>query len=107
VVGVVAPTAGPQPKIAKGQFLFDIVNARWYRIQDVRQRPLVPSGTFSWGTYTHQVFLVEEAQANSGSDAIDGILNGNDTSSFGGTMFPPGIVDVYPMGSLSLPTNSN
>lgn len=107
VVGVVAPTSGPQPKIAKGQFLFDVVNARWYRISDVQEQPLVPSGPFAWGTYTHRVFLVEEAQANSGSDSNDGVLNGNDTSSFGGAMFPPGIVDVYPMGSLSLPTKSN
>lgn len=109
VVGVVAPTAGTEPRITKGQFMFDVLNARWYRISDVREEPFdTTATTFDWSTYTYQVFLVEEAVANSGSDAIDdGVLNGSDTSSLGGAMFPPGIIDVYPMGSLPLPTNSN
>ncbi|MEZ6132073.1 MAG: hypothetical protein R3C59_25720 [Planctomycetaceae bacterium] len=106
VVGVVVP-AGADPKIGKGQFLCDVGNARWYRIQDVQTVPLIPSGGFDWTTYTHRVFLETDAKANAGADSINGAFDGNDTSSFGQVMFPPGIVDVYPMGSISLPTTAN
>lgn len=107
VVGVVAPASGPQPKISKGQYICDVPNARWYRIQAVEQQPLLPSGTFDWGTYTHRVFLETEAKANYGSDSIDGVLNGNNTAAFGSAMFPPGIVEVYPMGSIPFPGNAD
>ena len=107
IVGVGNAADGTVPNIVKGKFIFDATNAIWYRIQDVQTAPLIASGPFSWGTYQHRVLLETDAQATAGSDGTDdGVLNGSSTASFGGSMFLPGIVDVYPMGSRSMPTNA-
>ena len=107
IVGVGNAADGTVPNIVKGKFIFDATNAIWYRIQDVQTAPLIASGPFSWGTYQHRVLLETDAQASAGSDGTDdGVLNGSSTASFGGAMFLPGIVDVYPMGSRSMPTNA-
>lgn len=106
IVGVGNAADGTVPNIVKGKFIFDATNAIWYRIQDVQTTPLLASGGF-WATYQHRVLLETDAQASAGSDGTDdGVLNGSSTASFGGAMFLPGIVDVYPMGSRSMPTNA-
>ncbi len=109
VLGVVEPADGAIPKIQKGKFVFDSTNALWYRIRDFETAPLVPSGSdaFSWATYKYRVYLEEAVKVSAGSDANDGILNGNDISTLGPVMFPVGIVDVYPMGSRQLPYSTN
>jgi len=109
VIGVVAPTGIPAPKIQKGKFVFDSTNAYWYRVRDIETAPLLASPTdpFDWNTYTHRVYIENAVKDSVGTDSADGILNGNDTSTLGPVIFPVGIVDVYPMGSRQLPYNAN
>lgn len=107
VVGITETADGVEPNIVKGKFIFDATNALWYRIRDVQEEPIIASGPFDWSTYKYRVLLETDCRASTGADADDGVLNGSSTTSFGGAMFLPGIVDVYPMGSRSLPTGAN
>ncbi len=96
-----------EPNIRKGKFIFDATNGVWYRIQDVQEPPLVSPPATPWANYDYLVTLETSIRASEGvgTDGFDdGNLNGSDTSSFGGAMFPTGIVDVYPMGSRNIPT---
>ena len=103
----VAAGDSTEPNIRKGKFIFDATNGVWYRIQDVQEPPLISPPGVPWATYDYLVTVETSIRASegAGSDGFDnGSLDGSDTSSFGGAMFPAGIVDVYPMGSRNVPT---
>ncbi|MCA9064477.1 MAG: hypothetical protein KDA96_15510 [Planctomycetaceae bacterium] len=106
VIGVKKWADGTEPNILKGKFVFDIVNARWYRIQDVQEKPLFASGSF-WSNYDYLVTLetTPRLKDTAGTDGLDGSVDGSAPGglTFGAAMFPPGIVDVYPMGSIGIP----
>jgi prepilin-type N-terminal cleavage/methylation domain-containing protein len=90
----------PQPVLKRGGFIFDARNARWYRITSHEERPLVvPSAEANfWKFYTHRLLVESPVISDAGSfptSSIDAV--------YSGAMFLPGVVDVYPMGSLSLP----
>ena len=149
-VGVKYGTGKP-PNIRKGKFIFDAQNARWYRIQDYRER-----SAFGWqyGAYDAVVITETTIADAAGEDQFDlfdstgtvslllnhaidpaqyrsnGSLappfvvtdastnpatlspvsedkaspgNGDGVLDFGLAMFPPGIVEVYSMGSRTVP----
>ena len=116
------------PKFRKGGFVFDAQNAR-YRIQDYKE---VPVGNIGWAypNYDAVVFTEDVIVDAGGEDqyTVDGsgtsiLLNGNiDTVggvsedlrppgnndgnlTFGYAMFPASVIDVYPMGSLKMPSS--
>lgn len=99
VVGVRNAADGTEPNIRKGKFCFDAVNGIWYRVQDVETRPFVG---VSNSVYDYKVTLEEAIRRGEGAGS-DQDLDGSDTSTWGFVMFPPGIVDVYPMGSKAIP----
>ena len=68
-------SAGPEPALKKGGFVFDVASARWHRIRDHRE--------VSTGVYR---ITLERPATTLGASV----------------MIIPGIVDVYPMGSKSL-----
>jgi len=128
-VGIVYPADGITPKFRKGGFIFDAQNARWYRIQDYRERP-VGNIDWSWPTYDAVVFTEDSIADAGGEDqyTLDGSLNsillngiidtvggvsedlrppGNNDGSmtYGFAMFPPSVIDVYPMGSMKMPSS--
>ncbi|MFN9719084.1 MAG: prepilin-type N-terminal cleavage/methylation domain-containing protein [Planctomycetota bacterium] len=76
-----------QPGLRKGGYVLDVSNARWYRIQAHRQSP-----TVKVGTTTAPGYLI-----NLETSAIE--------SAVGAAVFIPGVVDVYPAGSLTIPMN--
>lgn len=117
------------PRFKRGKFILDAQNARWYRVQDYKERPL---GNIGWGyaEYDAIVYTETEIVDPGGEDQFtkDGsgtsiLLNGaldtvtgldedlvypgdNDGNlDFGLAMFPSGIVDVYPMGSMKMPSS--
>ena len=117
------------PKFRKGGFVFDAQNARWYRIQDYREIPL---GNISWAyPYYDAVVFTEDVITDAGGEdqyTVDGggisiLLNGiidtvggvsedlrppgnNDGNLTPGyAMFPPSVIDVYPMGSMKMPSS--
>ncbi|MEZ6034833.1 MAG: prepilin-type N-terminal cleavage/methylation domain-containing protein [Planctomycetaceae bacterium] len=78
-----------EPAIRKSGYLLDVENARWYRIRDYREGTLLPIGSLP---------------------PADGFVITLETpvisSSIGGqVMFLPGVIDVYPMGSIAAPDN--
>ncbi len=83
-VGVNRTSDGKEPLLKRGGFIFDPLNARWYRITNYEQRPAA--------AFAYDVTIETAAIANAGTDAVPS-----------GAIFLPGVVDVYPMGSLSLP----
>ena len=141
------------PKFKRGKFILDAQNARWYRVQDYKERPL---GNLGWAypQYDAVVSTETEIAAAGGEDqfskfdssgAVSLLLNGSldagqydnlarvqdprtaDNSTppvyspipeshafpgngdtvlnFGLAMFPSGVVDVYPTGSMKLPSS--
>ena len=158
VIGIRFPyriTAGDvtEPVFRKGKFVLDAQNARWYRIQDYKQRPLGNVG-WSYPEYDAIVYTETEITDAAGEDqfsrfdssgAVNLLLNGvldpgqydqlgnvedpktsnptppplfspvpedeaypgdNDGNlDFGLAMFPPGVIDIYPMGSMKMPSS--
>lgn len=101
----VKKTVGPpaaEPNIRKGKFIFDAVNAIWYRIQDVQEKPLFGTGGTPFDTFDYLVTVEEPIKAGNGSGASTGGVPAS-AGPFGLAMFPSGIVDVYPMGSINMP----
>ncbi len=95
-VGVRRNVDGTEPFLKRGAFIFDAANARWYRITNYRERPaaaFIPAteATF-WAAYEYMVETETAAISSAGTDAAPS-----------GAIFLPGVVDVYPMGSLALP----
>jgi hypothetical protein len=117
------------PRFKRGKFVLDAQNALWYRVQDYKERPL---GNIGWGypQYDAIVYTETEIKDPGGEDQFtaDGsgssiLLNGaldsvgglsedrvypgdNDGNlDFGLAMFPTSVVDVYPMGSMKMPSS--
>ena len=99
---------GTEPVLKRGGFVFDAVNARWYRITSHQERPLVvPSNNqidaLYWKYYRYRLTVESPVISDAGRrPSLD--QNSNLTPPvYSGALFMPGVVDVYPMGSLSLP----
>lgn len=71
-----------EPFLKRGAYVLDVNNARWYRIANYRENPA--DGT--------QYLLTLESEAVESSPGGTGLA-----------VFLPGIVDVYPLGSIPLP----
>ena len=98
-----------EPTLKRGGFVFDPVNARWYRITDYEVRPAL-SGLWSangfeaafWSAYQYRVTL--ETEIVRGAGAIPQSTGaGWSAPVYSGAIFLPGVVDVYPLGSMPLP----
>ncbi|MFN9725658.1 MAG: hypothetical protein ACK58H_20615, partial [Planctomyces sp.] len=102
VVGVNDAADDAEPVLKRGAYIFDALNARWYRITNHETRPrVIPNGLAErafWAAYKYRVTLESEVVSNAGVLATTGV-----PPVYSGAMFLPGVVDVYPMGSLSLP----
>ncbi len=102
-VGVNRTSDGKEPLLKRGGFIFDPANARWYRITNFEQRPtagFIPSSeSLFWAAYDYRVTIETAAVSNAGRFPAPGPT----PEVLSGAMFLPGVVDVYPMGSLSLP----
>lgn len=143
--------AGNPPAAKKGKFILDVQNAKWYRIQEYREKPTV---NISWPYPSYDAVVVTETTITDGAGedqfskydssgatnlllngtlddeqydrngtlahpkrtdpsappAMIGVpeanyLNGNGDAvlDFGLAMFPTGIIDVYPVGSMKMP----
>ena len=96
-----------EPRLKRGKFAFDIVNAVWYRITSVQEKPLFGgAGNFSWDDYDYRITVETQIREleTTGSDAFDnGLLDGSDVTTFGRMMFPAGVIEVYPLGSKDVP----
>ena len=105
IVGVRA-SGDPGPVIKRGGFVFDAKNARWYRITNHEEMPasVPPGDQLFWKFYTHRLTIESPVISEVGKlpyyDAKNNIVPAIFEPS---AMFLPGIVDVYPIGSLSLP----
>ena len=109
-------TPREEPFVKKGGFIFDAVNARWYRIEGVTRRPSVLGVLQTWvaGEYDYIIDVEGSIVDSAGEDVIpatgipNGILDaGEDTNGNGildlTAMLIPGVVEVYPLGIKSLP----
>jgi len=76
-----------EPLLRKSGFVLDVQNARWYRIRDYQEATVTVGATTGPG---HRVTLETPVLQNSLS---------------GAAMFLPGVIDVYPMGSIPIPPN--
>lgn len=75
-----------QPALRRGGYLLDIENARWYRIASYTEKKAISIGTVTGDGYVINL----ETSVGSGSP-------------IGKAMFLPGVIDVYPAGSFSIP----
>ena len=77
-----------EPALRKSGYLLDIENARWYRVRAYEEVKNITIGTVTGDGYivTLETPVIE-------------------TSAVGKAMFLPGVVDVYPMGSIAIPAN--
>jgi prepilin-type N-terminal cleavage/methylation domain-containing protein len=103
LVGLSRPLDGTEPLLKRGNFIFDPANARWYRITDYEERPaagFIPAAEVPfWTAYDYRVRIETTAVADAG------VLPTSSTAAvYSGAMLLPGVVEVYPMGSLSLPS---
>lgn len=85
-----------EPLLRRGGYVLDLGNGRWYRIQDYQKTKFDVSNVTLDGSFPPP------------ANPIDGFIIRTETPIQGGVftgkaMFLPGIVDVYPMGSLNLP----
>ncbi len=102
---------GTEPVLKRGGFVFDAVNARWYRITSHQERPLIvptndPTDALYWKYYRYRLTVESPVISDAGRRPVQD-SQGNLTSPpvYSGALFMPGVVDVYPMGSLSLPAS--
>ena len=89
-----------------------MVNGVWYRITSVQEKPATGfddgTGTFNWDVYDYRVTVETTIRTleRTGLDSADEsppLLNGSDISAFGRMMFPTGVIEVYPLGSMKFP----
>jgi len=78
--GTTATGDPAEPKLKRGGWVLDVENARWYRISNY-----------------------EEANATQMLVTLDTAAVASSPGGVGGAVFLPGVVDVYPLGSVSLP----
>ncbi|MEP3482162.1 MAG: prepilin-type N-terminal cleavage/methylation domain-containing protein [Fuerstiella sp.] len=86
-----------EPPLQKGGYLFDTANGKWRRVRDVQEAPLFPSGTFA--NFDYLVTVEEPIGTTEGAGSLDA------AGPFTPVMVPTGVVDVYPMGSRSIPAS--
>ncbi|MDG1894265.1 MAG: hypothetical protein P8J37_05080 [Fuerstiella sp.] len=91
---IVAKTGGSnengdpaEPVLKRGGFMLDVENARWYRVSNYEENTADNTGS------TYRVTL-ENAAVSSTPGAA---------GSTSGAMFLPGVVEVFPLGSVALP----
>jgi hypothetical protein len=123
------PSGTPTPKFRKGGFVFDAQNARWYRVQDYKELPL---GNIGWNNpYYDAIVFTEDVIVDAGgedqftlndsgnsillnglNDTVGGVTedrrppgNGDGNLTSGFAMFPASVIDVYPMGSMKMPSS--
>jgi type II secretory pathway pseudopilin PulG len=86
--GLTAGLDTAYPALRRGGYLLDVTNARWYRIANYREEKGITIGTATGDGY------VISLETSVGSAAP-----------IGKAMFLPGVIDVYPMGSVTIPEN--
>lgn len=86
-----------EPPLRKGGYVFDTANGVWRRIRNVQEAPLFRTGSFVNFDYLVTVDEPIGTTESAGSLAAAG--------PFTPVMVPTGIVDVYPMGSRSIPAS--
>ena len=95
------------PFIKKGGFVLDAQNARWYRIQGVDEKPLI--GAWTGNTYDYILRPETSISQISGEDLDhNGVLDAGEDSNGNGVqdptaIFMPGVVEVFPLGTIPLP----
>ncbi len=103
-IGVNDAADGAEPVLKRGAYVFDPVNARWYRITNHEVRPsaglISSSETAFWAAYKYRVTLESAIISDAGA-----FPTGSSGAVYSGAIFLPGVVDVYPMGSMSLPAS--
>jgi len=102
-----------EPPLKRGSYIFDARNARWYRITDyqIRNNETISSGNAFdkefWKMYRYRVTIESETVASVGKfpkwDSEKQVWEPAVIDY--GAMFIPGVVDVYPIGSLGLPAD--
>jgi type II secretory pathway pseudopilin PulG len=112
-VGVNDAVDGTPPVLKRGSYVFDAKNARWYRITDyqIRNNETISSGNAFdkefWKMYQYRVTIESETVASVGKfpkwDSEKQVWEPAVIDY--GAMFIPGVVDVYPIGSLGLPAD--
>lgn len=107
VVFVNQANDGSEPVLKRGGFVFDAESARWYRITSHQERPLiVPTAeALYWKYYRYRLTIESPAISDAGKLPYMNQQNSLVPPVYSGALFMPGIVDVYPMGSLSLPAS--
>ena len=76
-----------EPNLRRSGYVFDVVNCRWYRIRDYQE------ANVTVGSITGPGYLVTLEQP-----VVQNALDG-------GAMFLSGVVDVFPMGPVTVPIN--
>jgi hypothetical protein len=113
-------SGGKKPKLKKGGFVLDVNNARWYRVQGYDEPPVIGT-SWPYGTYDYalrvQRTVIEQAGEDrdntaSGGPPPNGSLDagedadGDGNLDFGAAIFMPGVVEVYPLGTKTLPESA-
>jgi hypothetical protein len=102
---------GVSPSIRRGSYLYEPGQGRWYRINSYEEKPAVTTSSF-WACYNYRLTLQTEAKETRGPDLnLDGLrdiapFSIPTNAELGRAILMPGIVDVYPLGTISLPETS-
>ena len=91
---------GEQPFMKKGGFVFDAVNARWYRIQDIRNETGTSADLLLESDIIEQAG--EDLNQNETLDDPSEDANGNATLDRGQAIFMRGVVEVFSIAKKSL-----
>ena len=113
LIGVNDSANGLEPVLKRGSYVFDAKNARWYRITDYQIRnnlSQTAGNAFDrefWKFYKYRVILESAVVADVGRlPKFNGTTSAFDPPVIeSSAMFVPGVVDVYPLGSLSMPAD--
>jgi prepilin-type N-terminal cleavage/methylation domain-containing protein len=94
------------PAIKKSGYVLDIQNARWYRVLDYIEQDVTIFGTSGpitapGYTITLETPVLENSPFTFDADSGAAV----DPRYAGHVMFLPGVIDVYPMGSIARPGN--
>lgn len=93
----------PEPFLKRGGYVFDVANARWYRIQsfeNVTTTIRFPANSTTDRTFDIRLEIENEVRAPGTNRNLDG--DGGGTFD-GFAVFMPGIVDVFPLSTRALP----
>jgi prepilin-type N-terminal cleavage/methylation domain-containing protein len=110
VAGLRKSPTGEEPPLRRGGYFYEPNRGRWYRISSYEEKPISITTDNFWNAYDYRLTLQTEAKETQGQDSdLNGFNDANNTSAIptngelGGAIFMPGIVDVYPMGTFTLP----